>query len=74
MKDDDNFLIAEIERSVSELNNAATRIERLLNDWEQNQKWQVNDMRKHMSYFNSHVNVLLGMIVGILSYIAYKLP
>lgn len=73
MKDDD-FLIGEIERSVSELNNAATRIEKLLNDWEQNQKWQVNDMRKQLSNFTSQVNVLLGVIVGVLAYIAYRLP
>lgn len=74
MQDDDDFRMAEIERSVAEINYTANRLEQLHQQWEQNQKWQINNVLQQLTRFSSHVSLMLGLIFGALAYIAYKMP
>lgn len=74
MQEDDDFRMAEIERSISELTYTANRLEQLHQQWEQNQKWQLNNVLQQLTRMSSHVSLMLGLIFGAVAYIAYKMP
>lgn len=74
MQEDDDFRMAEIERSISELTYTANRLEQLHQQWEQNQKWQLNNVLQQLTRMSAHVSLMLGLIFGAVAYIAYKMP
>lgn len=73
MNDTDGFRLAEIERNVEEIQYSTARTENLLKEWQGNQKWQINDLRKEVQGIYTTVFWFLGILIALLAYIAYKL-
>lgn len=65
--------LSAIRKEVEDLTNDGLHRAEAERDWRDNQKWQINDLRREVHSINSTVNWLLGVIVAALIYIAYRL-
>ena len=65
--------LSAIRKEIEDLANGAQHQAEAAREWRENQKWQVNDLRREVQSINKTVNFLLGAVVVTLIYIAYTI-
>lgn len=73
MTDEQIYRLDQLERSASEASTTLHAIEAQMQRWEDNQKWQINDLRKLVKTGLAPLNTASALIIGLLAYIAYRL-
>ncbi|CAN7189690.1 hypothetical protein [Acidovorax sp. LjRoot117] len=73
MTDDQIYRLDQLERSASEASATLHAIEAQMQRWEDNQKWQINDLRDSVKTGLAPLNTASALVIGLLVYIAYRL-
>lgn len=73
MTEDQTNRLDQLERATAETSNTLNAIEAQMQRWEENQKWQINDMRSTIKGGITALNASAAVIIGLLAYIAYRL-
>lgn len=73
MTDDQIYRLDQLERSASEASATLHAIEAQMQRWEDNQKWQINDLRSTVKGGITALNASAAVVIGLLAYIAYRL-
>lgn len=73
MTDDQIYRLEQLEHAASEASATLHSIEAQIQGWEDNQKWQINDLRSTVKGGITALNASAAVIIGLLAYIAYRL-
>lgn len=63
----------EMDRHAQEMISLLERIHAKQQEWEENQRWQINDMREHLKKIDRGISWWGGVLSVIAGFIAYKM-